>query len=335
MQTNPLVSIIIPAFNAVKYLEQTIESVLNQTYGNIEIIIIDNNSTDDTYEIAKKISKPNFIVTKCLKKGASSARNVGLKLAKGQFIQFLDADDLLPPNKIECQLACLKYLDTKIALSNTIYFTNNNINNFIANDIFFLFETHSGFEFLLHLYGYNARNSGGMFALNSYLTPRKIIEAAGLWNENLTYNDDGEFFCRVILAASDGVVVCKDTFAFYRKETDSNSLSKLNTVAKFQSALESYILIFNQLKKVAPNDPRIEIVVAKMVSELCINAYPQYLSIYRQCLCFLDSINQSLNVHKIGGDKIQFINHVLGWKTARYLSFTYNKYFKQFESHKK
>ena len=101
-----LVSVVIPCYNVETYIEECLESVLKQTYSEIEIICIENNSEDRTLEklIQFKDRFPDkIIVDHETKKGAAAARNKGLSLVRGNWIQFLDADDLLMPNKIEHQ----------------------------------------------------------------------------------------------------------------------------------------------------------------------------------------------------------------------------------------
>src|SRR5690554_7733611 len=107
---NPLVSIIIPCYNAEAYLKETINSILHQHYQNWECIIINDHSTDSTSKIAQKycLDFPNkFIYKLNPRKGACAARNEGLRVAKGEYIQFLDADDLLSETKIENQINAL------------------------------------------------------------------------------------------------------------------------------------------------------------------------------------------------------------------------------------
>jgi cellulose synthase/poly-beta-1,6-N-acetylglucosamine synthase-like glycosyltransferase len=102
-RSQPLVSIIIPCYNAAPRLAQCLHSCLNQTHPNLEIILVNNNSTDVSVEIAQKIaasaSHPINIV-ECLDPGANHARNRGFTDAKGEYIQWLDADDELDANKI-------------------------------------------------------------------------------------------------------------------------------------------------------------------------------------------------------------------------------------------
>lgn len=98
-----MVSVIIPTYNCAKYLPQTIKSVLNQSYKNLEIIVVDDGSTDDTEEILKPFLS-NIIYIKKRHSGVSDARNLGIERAKGNFIAFLDSDDFWTPEKLEVQM---------------------------------------------------------------------------------------------------------------------------------------------------------------------------------------------------------------------------------------
>src|SRR5258706_12439179 len=102
-----MISIIIPCYNSEKYLARAIESVLKQTYINYEIIVVDNNSLDNTINsIHDHIKRyPNLIrILHEYKKGAPAARNKGLYEAKGDWVRFLDSDDELLPTKLEHQM---------------------------------------------------------------------------------------------------------------------------------------------------------------------------------------------------------------------------------------
>lgn len=110
MKENSLVSIIIPIYNAAKYLEETIKSVENQTYQDYEAILIDDGSNDNSLEIAKKhaIENPKIKIIKSEHQGVSKARNIGIESAKGRYLTFLDADDIWLPNKLEEQINFIK-----------------------------------------------------------------------------------------------------------------------------------------------------------------------------------------------------------------------------------
>lgn len=117
-----LISIIMPAYNAKKYISDSIKSVLNQTYSNWELIVIDDCSTDDTSIIIKEYCKRDYrikYIKQSKNSGAACARNKGIKEANGTYIAFLDSDDLWYSNKLELQVSFMKRED--ILFSCTYY----------------------------------------------------------------------------------------------------------------------------------------------------------------------------------------------------------------------
>ena len=134
MNSEPKVSIIIPTYNQSQYLEEAMESVLNQTYQNIEIIIVDDGSTDNTSEVVKSFdNKIIYIPQK--NKGASSARNAGIKKAQGQYVAFLDSDDMWIKNKLEKQIKFIQN-NPEIGLLGTGCYQMVDINKMIYKKIF-------------------------------------------------------------------------------------------------------------------------------------------------------------------------------------------------------
>jgi len=110
---NPLVSVVIPAYNAGKYIRETIDSIIGQTYKEIEVIIVDDGSTDSTYEICVEYSAkyPNVKLLNHknrINKGVSISRKYAVDHAQGDFIAFCDSDDIMQPNKIESQLEAFR-----------------------------------------------------------------------------------------------------------------------------------------------------------------------------------------------------------------------------------
>jgi glycosyltransferase involved in cell wall biosynthesis len=104
MNKAPLVSIILPTFNRANYLERSIKSILNQTYTNFELIIIDDGSTDNTDEILNGFNEDRIQIIERSHNGASYARNFGISIAKGNYIAFQDSDDEWMPNKLDKQI---------------------------------------------------------------------------------------------------------------------------------------------------------------------------------------------------------------------------------------
>ena len=106
--SNALVTIIMPAYNAAKYIAEAIESVLNQTYNSWELIIINDGSRDNTENIIKSFNDSRIILLSQKNTGVSSARNQGLQFANGEYITFLDADDILPVQSLDLRVKFLQ-----------------------------------------------------------------------------------------------------------------------------------------------------------------------------------------------------------------------------------
>lgn len=108
MKETPLVSVIIPVFNYDRYLAEAIESVLGQTYQHLDVIVVDDGSTDQSSEVAKSFAGREVRYCHQANAGIGPARNKGVELAQGEFLAFLDADDRWPLEKIERQLRAFK-----------------------------------------------------------------------------------------------------------------------------------------------------------------------------------------------------------------------------------
>lgn len=140
MENNGLVSIVMPSYNSEKYIKDSIESVLNQTYSNWELLIVDDCSTDKTVEIIKSFKDERIrLFQNPTNSGAAISRNWALREAKGKWIAFLDSDDIWLPNKLEEQLKFMidnnysfAYTDYRICLNgkweNVIHTSPNKIN---------------------------------------------------------------------------------------------------------------------------------------------------------------------------------------------------------------
>jgi len=126
---NPLFSIIIPTYNRADFVTKTIESLLNQTYTNFEIIVVDDGSTDNTMEVVIAITDSRISYYKKENAERGAARNFGTKKAKGEYINFFDSDDLAYPNHLETALEVIKenHHPSIFALHYDIKDTNNQI----------------------------------------------------------------------------------------------------------------------------------------------------------------------------------------------------------------
>lgn len=125
-QSSSLVSVIVPIYNVEQYLSACLDSVLNQTLRDIEVICVNDGSTDDSASIVREYMQcdARFRLFEQENKGLSAARNAGLRLAKGQYIQFLDADDILLPAKLEMQVAAIEECQADVCVCHHAMFTD-------------------------------------------------------------------------------------------------------------------------------------------------------------------------------------------------------------------
>ncbi|RYY07627.1 MAG: glycosyltransferase family 2 protein [Sphingobacteriaceae bacterium] len=268
----PLVSIVIPVYNASLFVAETIESTLKQSYQNIELILVDDGSEDNSYEIAKQYESPNVTVVKQANKGASAARNYGIRLAKGDYVQFLDADDFLHPQKIEYQLNTLKaYSDLHLIGGTWQRFIKNldQLYGEVAPSTRQEVQCFNNVDWLI---------KRPMMIPNTWLVSKKLINLVGPWDEQISLNDDGEYFYRVI-AASAGVVIDRKAATYYRSFNNS-SLSSRNgrkAMLSWIQSIQSYKKILCQVAGDKGNNSVDEFFY--LLSYWCLNEFPDLVQV--------------------------------------------------------
>lgn len=245
---NVEVSVIIPTYNRGGIISETLESVQAQTFPDWECIVVDDGSTDDTEALVQKYvekdSRFRFVKRPADRnKGGNACRNIGYELSHGKYIQFLDSDDLLAANKFEEQVQALrKQTGDVVATCKWGRFRNaqeplkakENEPTYIhaknALELFAVFGKHSIW-----------------FPPHVYLVKRSVIEKAGSWNEDLKMNQDGEFFARVLLCASQ-IIFVPTTEVYYRRHTINNT-SSWTKEDKVRSVIDSWKLIDEAIQK--------------------------------------------------------------------------------------
>lgn len=241
----PLVSILIPAYNADAWISETLRSALAQTWESTEIIVVDDGSTDRTLAVARDFECNHLRVVTQENQGAAATRNKALSLSRGDYIQYLDADDLIGPEKIAKQLEASGQSQNERTLlsgswGNFMYRYNQT--KFIPSA---LWCDLSPVEWLMRKMQFNLHMQTA-----TWLIRRELVEAAGPWNTRLSVDDDGEYFCRVLLA-SDGVRFVPEAKVYYRA-SGSSSLSYIGhsdrKMASQLSSMELHILYIRSLE---------------------------------------------------------------------------------------
>ena len=212
----PLVSVIIPAYNASQYICDTIESVLGQDYQYLEVIVVDDGSSDDTVDIVARKYGSQLRLLRQPNSGASAARNYGYSNSSGKLIKFLDADDLINPEMIRQQVElALEHPETVISATWGRFYEND-LSTFKFSPEH-CWQTLPSFEWLLSSWEYaSSMTNPGIF-----LIPRAIIEKAGPWDQSLSRLDDTEYFARTISMANQ-VVFSPESILYYRSGIPGN-----------------------------------------------------------------------------------------------------------------
>jgi len=304
----PLVSILIPAYNTEKWIAATIQSALDQTWPRKEIIVVDDGSKDRTVEIAAAFEPKGVKVVVQRNQGASAARNHAFSLCNGDYIQWLDADDLLAPDKIEKQM--------------TLALQGSKRTLFSAPWAHFMYRPHvaqfqpsplwcdlSPEEWLTRKMQFNV-----FMQTSTWLVSREITEAAGPWNIRLLGDDDGEYFCRVLLA-SDGVRFVPDALVYYR----AFRFDGLSYVGRFPEKIEAHwvsMKLHLQYLRSFGDTPEIRAACLKFLRDSLIYFYPERKHIVQEAEKIAVELGEPLGSPELSW-KYAVLERVVGWKAVK------------------
>ena len=233
---SPKVSVIIPVHNREKTIIRSIESVLNQNYSNLELIIIDDYSTDNTVKIIKRYikDKPNIELIRNKKKlGVSKSRNKGILNSTGEYIAFLDSDDTWEKNHLSSSICCMKEENVEIAYSFWYRDVNGNVssikdNTSLMEKIITFSEngnnknTKEYFYFDKNFSLFALKESVYCFHICTLVMHRNVIKDCGLFNKYLKCNEDIDFSYRILMTKD--FVLLKEEGYTYSIVTGSDSL---------------------------------------------------------------------------------------------------------------
>jgi glycosyltransferase involved in cell wall biosynthesis len=304
-----LVSILIPAFNAGKWIREAVKSALDQTWPKKEIIVVDDGSSDDTLTVARRLESKSVKVLNQENLGASAARNKALSIAEGDYIQWLDADDLLAPDKITCQLKCVKGdRNTRVLLSSRWgrFYSQPQKAKFCPNS---LWKDSLPTEWILNTFNENA-----WMSIESWLVSRKLTEVAGPWNQKLSMDDDGEYFLRVV-SASEKIIFSTEAKSYCRRgnirSLSSDIISEKNQISEFQS-------VYLQIKylRSLEDSERTRAACLKYLQTYLIYFYPDHNSILERAYALAEELGGRLSPPVLKW-KYSIIQQIFGWKMVK------------------
>jgi GT2 family glycosyltransferase len=307
-----LVSIIIPAHNSARWLAATLESALAQTWPHKEIIVVDDGSTDDTAAVARSfaargvqsLTQPNL--------GAAAARNTGLARARGDYVQFLDADDLLAPDKLERQVRLLQAAGDGCIASCAW-------SRFIDDPATAQPDPHR--ELWCDLAPVDwlvlAAEHNRMMATATWLLPRAIVARIGPWETTYRANplDDMDYFDRA-RAACRRVLFCAEAHAYYRSAI-GGSLSQVRSDEAWR-AISATLHRSADLLLRLEDSPRTRHAAATLLQRFIYESYPALPAL---------SAAAAARVRQLGGTDLrpefgparQRLAALLGWKLTKRL----------------
>ncbi len=305
----PLVSILVPAHNAETWIGDTLRSAMAQTWEPKEIIVVDDGSTDQTLAVARQFESDWVRVVSQQNQGAAAARNQAYALSRGDYIQWLDADDLLASDKIARQMQALGPGTTKRTL------LSSSFGQFLYRPAQARFVPTalwcdlSAAEFLMR------KLELRIFMQTSvWLASRELSEAAGPWNLRMISDDDGEYFCRVMLA-SEGIKFVPDSRVYYRSVGTVRRSYVGRSNSKLEALWGSMQLHIAYLRSVE-DSARARAACIRYLQNYLIDFYPLRLDIVEQMRAVAKDLGGQLEIPRLPW-KYSWIKSIFGWSWAR------------------
>jgi len=306
----PLVSILIPAYNAEEWIADTLQSAIAQTWPRKEIIVVDDGSRDRTAEVARRFASKEVAVVSKENQGAAATRNHAFQLSQGDYIQWLDADDLLAPDKIERQLAALRQSDTRRTLLSSSWAYFNYRTHRARSVPTSLWQDLSPAEWLLRKLGENLHMQTA-----TWLTSRELAEAAGPWDTRLLSDDDGEYFCRVLLA-SEGTRFVREAKVFYRI-TQSSRLSHIGASDRKKDAMMIGMKLHVHYLRSLEDSERVRKACLAYLQTWYENFYPERPDLVAELQSLATQLRGHLDEPRLRW-KYAWMKPLFGWKAAKW-----------------
>ena len=313
----PLVSILIPAYNAEPWIADTIQSALGQTWPRKELIIVDDGSRDRSFAIAQTFAGENVTVVTQQNQGAAAARNNAFTISRGDYIQWLDADDLLSPDKIASQMEAAKESPPRRTLLSCGWGSFMYRDSAARFDPTSLWSDLSPLEWLLRKWEGNSHMQTA-----TWLVSRELTEAAGPWDTRLLGDDDGEYFFRAI-RASDGIRFDEKAKVFYRI-TPSSRLSHIGRSGKkIEAQFLGMKLQISYLLALADNE-RVRTACLNYLQTWLPAFYPDRPDIVEEAQALAGTLGGHLEIPRMGW-KYSWIEKPFGPHAAKEAQVRYNR----------
>jgi glycosyltransferase involved in cell wall biosynthesis len=306
---NPLVSVLIPAYNVERFLADTLRSVLAQTWPTKEVIVVDDGSRDGTLAVARSFESAGVKVIAQENRGQSASENVAVSACQGDLFEFLDADDLLQPEKLAVQVRRLQEEGFDcVASGKWARFRETPGDGRFVPEPFW--ADMAPVDWLV-----SAWERHGMMHGAAWLIPRAIAEKAGPWDESLSLINDFDYFPRVLLACR-RVLFCEGAGTWYRSGLET-SLSGSKSRKAWDSAYRA--LGASTARLLAREDsPRTRRACVRQFQEFVYAAYPDVPDLTEGAERRVKELGGGMFPPQ-GGPKFKLVAGLVGWRLAKRL----------------
>lgn len=314
---NELVSVIMPCYNAEAFISEAIQSVLDQTYQNFELIIVNDGSTDASEREIKKFTDNRIRYFSQENKGQCAASNFGITQAGGEYIKFFDADDVLGKDHLEAQLRRLNGSKTSVASCawGRFYDGIPESARFIAESVWKDMKPLDWLKAAL-------TQKYDMMGAWVWMIPAPLLNKAGGWDERLSLNNDFEFSIRLLLH-SEEVLFAEDAKFYYRSGL-GHTLSQVSSKKRFEDALLSTELGCSYLLS-RENSSEMKRMCANRYQEWLYRIYPHYSDLAKRIQ--QEIIDLGGSDRKMDGGRVsRLISSALGWKANKRIRLALQKF---------
>ncbi|QQP69593.1 glycosyltransferase [Carnobacterium sp. CS13] len=250
MKNNPIVSVIVPVYNVETYIEECLDSIVKQNYPHLEIIVVDDGSTDDSNQLVKNyLEDERILFIEQENKGLSGARNSGLKKATGKYILFVDSDDYIGLTMLENLVSLMEESQADLVRFNGAAFVDGMEKT--ADQDYYDFSHRLQEKKIYQEDSFRANSRTFVSPVYLYLMKRSILTEHDLWFREDIIHEDELFTPQVFLSIQSMVYV--NAFYYYRRYRE-NSIMTIQSPAQQLRSFTSYLKIFKELELLYQSD---------------------------------------------------------------------------------
>ena len=303
-----LVSICVPAYNAERYVGEALDSALAQTYPHVEIVVVNDGSTDGTRAVLGTYEDRGVRVIDQPNAGQCAAANRAFRESRGELVKFFDADDVLAPDMLERQVARLGDRRDAVAMGEWSRFVSDDLGTATFRPLP-MYRDADPVDWLAAEWA----TARPMMQCALWLVPRPVLDRSGLWDERLSLINDFEFFARVLLHASE-ILHTPGARLYYRSGLDASLSGRKGRAARESQALS--LLLGTQHLLDAEDSPRTRRAATAVLQDFVYDVYPEHPDLRQRLAARARALGGS-DLPPDGPPGFQKLRRLVGWRLAR------------------